>query len=128
MSRIKSREYAFRLVFEKFFHEPDIELCIDETDLNVEELDKDFINQILTGVNDNYDSIIDTIKVNTEGYDTDRIFKVDLAILVLSVYEIKFVGNTPKEIVINEAVELAKKYSTDKSYSFINGVLAKIVK
>jgi N utilization substance protein B len=128
MSRIKSREYAFRLVFEKFFHEPDIELCIDETDLNVEELDKDFINQILTGVNDNYDSIIDTIKVNTEGYDIDRIFKVDLAILVLSVYEIKFVGNTPKEIVINEAVELAKKYSTDKSYSFINGVLAKIVK
>ena len=127
MSRIKSREYAFRLVFEKFFHEPDIELCIDETDLNVEELDKDFINQILTGVNDNYDSIIDTIKVNTEGYDIDRIFKVDLAILVLSVYEIKFVGNTPKEIVINEAVELAKKYSTDKSYSFINGVLAKVI-
>ena len=54
--------------------------------------------------------------------------EVDLAILVLAVYELKFAGEVVPTIVINEAVELSKKYSTDKSYSFINGVLAKVIK
>ena len=67
------------------------------------------------------------IKDNTEGYELDRIYKVDLAILVLAVYEIKY-QDTPKNVVVNEAVELSKKYSTDKSYSFVNGVLAKVLK
>ena len=62
-----------------------------------------------------------------KGYDIDRIYKVDLAILVLAVFEIEFEKSTPQNVVINEAVELAKKYSTDKSYSFINGVLAKVI-
>ena len=70
----------------------------------------------------------DIIKDNIEGYELDRIYKVDLAILVLAIYELKFENSTPDKVVLNEAIELSKKYSTDKSFSFINGVLAKILK
>ena len=71
---------------------------------------------------------MDTIKLNSIGYEVDRIFKIDLAILVVAIYELKFDKTNPVGVVVNEAVELAKKYSTDKSYSFVNGILAKVVK
>ena len=59
----------------------------------------------------------------------NRIFKVDLAILKVAVFEMLFSNEkTPSKVIINEAVELAKKYSTDKSYKFVNGVLASINK
>ena len=128
MSRKKGREYAFRMVFEKFFHEPEADLQFEDENMVIQEEDMPFINSLIGGVNVNYDAILDIIKNNAEGYDVERIFKVDLAILVLAVYELKFDGSTPQNVVINEAVELAKKYSTDKSYSFINGVLAKVIK
>ena len=68
------------------------------------------------------------IKSNVVGYEVDRIYKIDLAILVLAIYELKFAsGDVQPSVVINEAVELSKKYSTEKSYSFINGVLAKVI-
>ena len=127
MSRKKGREYAFRLVFEKFFHEPDEELQFVDEEFVVADEDMPFINSLIGGVNTNYDAILEIIKNNTIGYELDRIYKVDLAILVLAVYELKFDTSTPCNVVINEAVELAKKYSTDKSYSFINGVLAKVI-
>ena len=128
MSRKKSREFAFRLVFEKFFHEPNND-CLDEMeDIVLDDEDKSFVNKLIDGVNEYYDEIIAIVKSNIEGYELERIFKVDLAILVLAIYEIIFLKDTPEKVVINEAVELSKKYSTDKSYSFINGVLAKVLK
>ena len=128
MSRVKSREYAFRLVFEKFFHEPDDELMFEFDDIVIDEEDKNFVNNLIGTINSNYDSIMEIIKNNTTGYDIERIYKVDLAILVIAICEVKFINDTPVNVVINEAVELAKKYSTDKSYSFVNGVLAKVIK
>lgn len=127
MSRKKSREYVFRLVFEKFFHEPDIELEFTDEDFVFTDEDKNFANLLIGGVNEHYDELMTIVKDHTDGYELERIYKVDLAILVLAIFELKF-SDTPQNIVINEAVELAKKYSTDKSYSFINGVLAKVVK
>ena len=59
-------------------------------------------------------------------YTTERLFKSDLAILIYSVYELKFTDEENK-IVINEAVELAKKYGQDESSGFINGVLARFI-
>ena len=127
MSRKKSREYVFRLVFEKFFHEPEIELEFTDEDFVFTDDDRDFANSLIGGINENYDNLIEIIKDNTVGYELERLYKVDLAILLVAVYEIKFT-DTASSIVINEAIELAKKYSTDKSYSFINGVLAKVIK
>ena len=65
---------------------------------------------------------------NIKGYTLDRLFKVDLAILIMATYELKFYKQNSVKIVANEAVELAKKYSTEKSYSFINAVVASIAK
>lgn len=126
MSRKKSREYSFRVVFEKFFHEPEIEF--EDEEFAVAEEDREFVNSLVGGVNVHYDEILSIIKENSEGYDLDRIYKVDLAILVLAIYELLYDKSTPQNVVINEAVELAKKYSTEKSYSFVNGVLAKVIK
>ena len=128
MSRVKSREYAFRLVFEKFFHDPLDDLMFEFDDIVIDDEDKIFVNQLIKEININYDNIIEIIKDNTTGYEIDRIYKVDLAILMLAICEIKFISDTPSNVVINEAVELAKKYSTEKSYSFVNGVLAKVIK
>jgi N utilization substance protein B len=129
MSRKKSREFAFRLVFEKFFHEPDEELEFVDEEFVLDDTDRVFVNELIGGVNTNYDAILDIIKNNVVGYELDRIYKIDLAILVLAIYELKFAsGDVLPSIVINEAVELSKKYSTEKSYSFINGVLAKVIK
>lgn len=128
MSRKKSREYAFRLVFEKFFHELDIELENSDEDFVLDDTDKEFVNSLIGGVNEHYDEISDLIRQNVVGYDFERIYKVDLAILMLAIYELKFVEGSHNNVVINEAVELSKKYSTEKSYSFINGVLAKVIK
>ena len=125
MSRTKSREYCFRMVFEKFFHEPEVEF--EDEEFVISDDDKPFVNSLIGGINENYESILEIIKNNTEGYELDRIYKIDLAILVLAVYELNFDKSTPQNVVINEAIELSKKYSTDKSYSFVNGVLAKVV-
>ena len=127
MSRKKSRDYAFKLIFEKFFHEPELDLEPDEDEEVLSSEDREFASFLIKGVNEHYDEIMDIIEDNTVGYKVERIFKVDLAILVLAVYELKFDGSSPKEAIINEAVSLAKKYSTEKSFSFINGVLAKVV-
>ena len=67
------------------------------------------------------------ISSHLKGYTLERIFKIDLAILKLAIYEIEYMKEKPA-VVINEAVELSKRYSTDNSYKFINGVLANIVK
>mgnify|MGYP002516849677 CR=1 FL=1 len=61
-----------------------------------------------------------------KNWTIERIFKIDLAILSRAIYEILFIDNIPVKVSANEAVELAKKYSTEKSYSFVNGVLATI--
>ena len=68
------------------------------------------------------------IASHLKGYTINRVYKIDLAILVLAVIELNYIKENPKQVIINEAVELAKKFSTDKSPKFINGVLADIVK
>ena len=88
----------------------------------------EFTSKILKSFADNYSEINDIISSHLKGYTIERLFKIDLAIITLAVIELNFIKETPKEVVINEAVELAKKYSTEKSPRFINGVLADIVK
>ena len=130
MSRKKSREYVFRMVFEKFFHDEHYELFDEASDdIILDEVDREFANSLISGVNEHYDEIISIVKENIVGYEIDRVFKIDLAILVLAVYELKFSQEQiDSHIIINEAVELCKKYSTEKSYSFVNGVLAKVIR
>ena len=123
MKRTSARELAFKTIYSKFFN-PEVDNDFDgaETD------GLEFTTKILKSFAENYTEINEIISSNLKGYTIERLYKIDLAIITLAVIELKFLKENPKEIVINEAVELAKKYSTDKSPRFINGVLADIVK
>ncbi len=125
MSRKEARELAFKTIYSKFFNtEADVE---NETE-NSNVKDIEFTTQILNNFASHYQEINDLISSHLKGYTIERLYKIDLAILVLAVIELNYIKENPKQVIINEAVELAKKFSTDKSPKFINGVLADIVK
>lgn len=131
MSRILARENCFKLMFEYEFLKERNELSLfnltGTADLTEEE--KELVKLEYEGLIEHNDKIEDIISKYLKGYTLSRIYKVDLAILKIAVYEMLFSDHqTPSKVIINEAVELAKKYSTEKSYSFVNGVLASINK
>ena len=131
MSRILARENCFKLMFEYEFLKERNELSLlsflDSEDLNDDE--KQFVQNTYDGMIENNDKLEEIISKYLKGYTLGRIYKVDLVILKLAVYELMFSNEgTPSKVVINEAVEMAKKYSTDNSFRFVNGVLASIVK
>ena len=121
MNRSEIREEAFKLIYsleiqKKEPIEEQIELYIESNGID----NKKAIEYIEDAVNG--------IEKNLKQYwKIDRISKVDLAILKLAIYEIKY-KDIPFKVVINEAVELAKKYGEDNSKNFVNGILASIVK
>lgn len=129
MSRIKAREACFKLVFEYEFLKQKNQVTLDEFLINkdIEGDDADYIIKVYNGVMENDALLSEKIKTHLKNYTLERIFKIDLAILKLAIYEIEYLNEKPS-VVINEAVELSKKYSTDNSYKFINGLLATIVK
>lgn len=133
MNRSQNREQAFKLLYSMtFLYE---ELDVDEQIklfLDGENLTNkstiEYVNSIIKGVDQHNDEIVNLILKNIrKEWTIDRISKIDLALLKLSIYEIKF-AKLPFKVVINEALELSKKYGDKKSKSFINGVLASIVK
>lgn len=89
--------------------------------------DVDYINRTYNGIIKNFETLTDTATGYSKGFKADRIYKVDLAILILAIYELSYT-DIPTEICINEAVEIAKKFSTDKSVGFVNGILAQVCK
>ena len=125
MSRKEARELAFKTIYSKFFNTDDS--VIEEVE-NSNVTDLEFTTKILTNFANHYEEINSTISSHLKGYTIERLYKIDLAILVLAVIELNYIKENPKQVIINEAVELAKKFSTDKSPKFINGVLADIVK
>ena len=124
--RALARELAFQLIFERLFVKDNF--SDEEFFVSVKkEEDINFAKEILTSFENNRQQIKDTISSHLVGYEIDRVYKVDLAILCEALTEILFI-KTPYKIVVNEAVELAKKFSTEKSSKFVNGVLSSILK
>ena len=124
-----ARESVFKLIFEFTFYEKKnnetLELMLLDSNLN--EDDKSFIENTYDGILKNENELKEDISKNLETYKIERLYRPDLVVLMLATYELKF-SDVPKAVVINEAVELAKKYGTDKSGKFVNGVLARMVK
>lgn len=87
----------------------------------------DFVDGAINGITEHYNDIKAAIVKYARGYDYDRIYKTDLAALLLACYEIMYT-DTPKAVVANEAVEIVKAYSDAQSYSFVNGILASVIK
>lgn len=130
MSRKVARDELFKLVFELCFVKPENTQTYEDF-LQDNELDEEnliFINEIYLGVVDKFEELKDLISNNMTGYTLDRLFKVDYAILLIATYELYFHKKTPQNIIANEAVEFAKKYSTEKSYSFINAIISNLIK
>ena len=88
---------------------------------------KNYINKIAITFKEKKQDVDKIIKELAFGWDIDRLFKIDKDILRISIIELVFMKDAPHKVVIDEALELAKKYSTDDSPSFINGILAKVV-
>ena len=129
MSRRSARKNAFFLLFQMDFSEAAEfeqvkEIFFAEKEEPVEESDKAFILSEVEGTREHLEEIDAIIEQSAKGWDPERMNKVDLAILRLAVYEMKY-GETPVGVAINEAVELAKKFSSDEAPAFINGVLGK---
>jgi len=128
MGRRASREMAMKLLYQmeiqKDDREAQKELFFKENPLS--ENDKAYVNDVIDGVFANLDYISDIIERNSKGWKLNRISKIDLSIMRLSIYEICFRDDIPYSVSVNEAVELAKKYSSEDSGSFINGILSKI--
>ncbi|NLM09349.1 MAG: transcription antitermination factor NusB [Clostridiaceae bacterium] len=130
MSRRISRENAMKLLYQFQLRDDDIDeqigLFLNETE-GLEQLDKEFFLDVLHGVVNNKEEIDSIIQSHAKGWGLERMPKVDLAIMRLAVYELKYRKDIPVNVSINEAVELAKKYGGDQSRNFINGVLGKVV-
>lgn len=131
MNRRNIREHVFRMVFQKEFYEESqlpeqLSLYLD--DIEAEQEEKDYLMERTLQVVDLLDNIDQEIDLASDSWRVGRIGKADLAILRLAVFEIKYDDNIPVSVAINEAVELAKKYGGERSYGFINGVLAKLVR
>ena len=129
MKRTETREQVFRLIYssliQKEMSEEQIEIFIEENNLRKEE---EYVKGIFYGIQTNEEEIEKLIASNLkEKWSMERISKIDLAILKLAIFEMVYSG-LPYKIAINEAVELAKKYGEYSSKSFVNGVLASIVK
>ena len=140
MSRALAREDAFKLVFEmeitKISANDAIKYLYDTVNKTNEMWAQEFINasnrsyieNVVRGIETERDSLIPEIASTLKEWTVDRISKVSLSILLLAVYEIRFIEDIPYKVSANEAVKLAKKYAGKEEAAFINGVLGTIIK
>lgn len=132
MNRSTIREQAFRIIYSLEIQklenlEEQIQLYLESNDITNKDA-IEYIKDAVLGIEKNKKEIIEQIEKNLKSdWKIDRISKIDLSILELAIYEIEY-KDIPFKVVINEAVELAKKYGEDSSKNFVNGILASIVK
>lgn len=148
MNQTRRREETFKRLFMTQFYPEDsfedvvkandeLETLDPEADIHpyiepelgngIKEADLKLINDKVEVIREHLKDIDDLINANVTGWKTSRMAKVDLTILRLACYELKYDDTIPTKVSVNEAVELAKKYGTEKSGSFVNGVLRHII-
>lgn len=128
MSRRKSREQAFIFLFESTFGLQNMDEIMTNSELIREETVEPFTKELFEGTLDKQNLLDEYIEKNLNGWNKDRLSRTAISILRLAVFEMMFVDDIPLNVSINEAVELAKKYSTKQESAYINGVLASISK
>ncbi len=131
MSRKIAREELFKILFEAELNDASIaevsERVISKGEIDLSKNSKEFIEKYAKGIVENREEIEETLNSEMTNWSLDRIGNVERALLKFGTYELMF-EDMGHEIVVNEIVELAKKYGDEKSHEFINGVLAKIIK
>lgn len=153
MNRRKSRELVMKLLFQVIINKEDfkdvianvkenIELDnhemqiidlganneLDPESIDLKDIDMEYVVRVLKGVQENREVIDGEIENHLINWKFSRVSKIDIAILRVCTYEFLYEEDIPKNVSINEAIELAKRYSADKSAPFINGVLGSMIK
>lgn len=118
-----ARESAFKIIYKSLFNGGLSCEEIIEEDKIIEVQDIEFVNSLINLYENNKEEINNKINSKLTSYSPERVYRIDRAILCVALTEIIYYKQTPLKVVINEAVEMAKKYSTEKSYSFVNGML-----
>ncbi|SKA81985.1 NusB antitermination factor [Caloramator quimbayensis] len=133
MSRKLARETAMTLIYQMDLNNSKASEVLDNffenNDTEFESDDVEYIKSCVSGVEENLNMVNSYIeKYLKSGWKIGRISKVDLAILRLGIYEMLLRDDVPPKVAVNEAVEIAKKYSTEESKAFINGILGNIIR
>ncbi len=138
MKRHELREQIFRLLFRASFHSSeDMEeqkalfaedIPAEDTGVVIEEEAVKIITERCSRIQEKISEIDRILNENTEGWDTERMGKVELSVLRLAVYEILYDEDIPVSVAINEAVDIAKKYGQESSGAFVNAILGKVAK
>ncbi len=133
MGRHEQREQVFTLLFQVEFHDPQdmprqMRLYLEGNEEIGNQKDADYIETRYQAVREKLPEIDRLIDGNTEGWDRTRMGKVELTVLRLAVFEICFDADIPTGVAIDEAVEIAKKFGQENAGSFVNAILAKIVR
>ena len=135
MSRRKARDITFKYIYSTLYGESEVADVLESIiTADAEELsslqgeEKTYFDKVTTGIKEKEQQIDDMILSKLKNWTIERIFKIDLAILRLAVFEIMYYEDMPPKVAVNEAVELAKKYGNDTSSNFVNGVLREIIK
>ena len=147
MGRRESRDAAVKMVYQQGFN-PSDQILIDDMiaifvdnaqyfddddkekkhDLNyTKDLDMAYLKDVLEGVFKDVDKLDDMINKHAKGWTISRMARIDVAILRIAVYELLYRKDIPNSVSVNEAVELAKKYSHEGAGAFINGILASVI-
>ena len=135
MTRRELRDNVFKMLFRIEFHEAEempeqLALFEDELDTHFDgkqgQENRDYLTNKCNDIFSHITELDEAINEVSSGWKTSRMSKVDLTIIRLAVYEMRYEEDIPVAVSINEAVELAKKYGTDDSASFVNGILAKL--
>jgi N utilization substance protein B len=124
MQRKQARENAFMLIFESVCKKDETaeEIFTKATELRGLEYDG-YVTDVFFGAYENAEVIDQRMEKHLKGWKKERISPVSMAILRLGFYEMLYMADIPSKVTINEAIELAKKFDDEKSYSFVNGVL-----
>jgi len=132
MKRSAIRELAFRLIYSLEIQKPEeleeqVDLYLECNEVEENEA-KEYIKDAVFGIKENISDIQGLIEKNLKAdWKIDRISKIDLSLLKLAIYEIKY-KKIPYKVAINECLELSKKYGEESSKNFVNGILASVVK
>ncbi|HHV26217.1 transcription antitermination factor NusB [Anaerosalibacter bizertensis] len=130
MGRKLAREETMKLLFQmemnNDYSDDIVELYIDENEFTHDE--EEYIRDAVETIKINLNDIDESIQKYIKGWKIHRLAKVDLSVLRIAVYELTYRKDIPMEVTINEAIEICKKYSTDESSKFINGVLGSFVR
>ena len=130
MGRKQAREGTMQLLFQMEVNEDYSDEVIDVylDNFDFDNLETKYISEAINAIKENLAVIDDHIASHLEGWELDRLAKVDLSALRIAIYEILYREDIPVEVAINEAVETVKKYSTEDSFKFVNGVLGSFVR